>query len=399
MAGCDDAPAPVATDAAWTPAEVSRLAGMRLDPTPRPDPTNRFADDPGAAAFGQALFFDPGLSPHGISCATCHRPDKGFADGLPLSRGVGTAARHTPSIVGSQYAPFLFWDGRADSLWMQALGPLENPDEMGSDRVFVVRQVTDRHRAAYEAIFGPLPALELPEHGRPDATDPVVVDAWQDLPDDARDGVNRVFANVGKAIAAYERRLVARDAPFDRYVDALVAGDPTGGGALDDAEIRGLRLFMRDGNCVSCHSGPQLTDRAFHNLGLAEVGNGYDQGRTVGAMKLLASEFNCRGRYSDTQACEELQYLNPSFADFESAFKTPSLRNVAETAPYMHNGSMPDLQAVMRFYDELPGKPLKGHRELTLKPLNFTAEQDADVVAFLEALTGDPLPAELLKAP
>ncbi len=378
---------------------MERLAGMRLDPTPRPDPSNSVADDPAAAAFGQALFFDPGLSPHGISCATCHRPDKGFADGLPLSRGVGTAARHTPSIVGSQYAPFLYWDGRADSLWMQALGPIENPEEMGSDRVFVARQVTGRHRPAYEAIFGALPVLELPEHGRPDSTDPAVVDGWQDLPDESRDAVNRVFANVGKAIAAYERKLVAQDAPFDRYVDALQAGDAKGGDTLNDAEIRGLRLFLRDGNCVSCHSGPQLTDRAFHNLGLPEVGNGYDQGRTMGAMKLLASEFNCRGKYSDTVECEELQYLNPSFADFESAFKTPSLRNVAETAPYMHNGSMPELESVLAFYNELPGQPRAGHRELTLKALNFTEQESADVIAFLGALTGDELPAELLKAP
>ncbi|MBA2320863.1 MAG: hypothetical protein H0V89_06895 [Deltaproteobacteria bacterium] len=378
-------------DAAWSAEELAVLADLRLDPAPVDDPSNRFAGDSRAAAFGQALFFDAELSPAGISCAHCHQPSRGFTDGLPHSRGAGVADRHTPTILGAQSGPFFFWDGRADSLWMQALGPLENPAEMGSDRVFVARRIVERHAEAYAAVFGPLPELgELPERGRPDSSDPAELGAWRDLGERGA-AVNAVFANVGKAIAAYERQLIPGESAFDRYVD--------GTEALEPAALRGLQLFVRDANCVSCHNGPLLTDRAFHNLGLPEAGGGYDQGRTMGAMKLLASEFNCRGLFSDAEDCPELAYLNPGFPDFVSAFKTPGLRGVTETAPYMHHGGLATLDDVLAFYSDLPGVPVAGHRELTLKPLGLSAEERADLVAFLHALDPDPLPPALLSPP
>jgi cytochrome c peroxidase len=391
--GCGEAPPPVAADAAWTPAELALLADLRLVTALPPDPSNRVADDPDAAALGQELFFDNGLSPAGISCAHCHQPALGFTDGLPLARGAGVADRHTPTIAGAQTGPYYFWDGRADSLWMQALGPLENPAEMASDRVFVAGVVAAKYAGPYEALFGPLPDLVgLPAHGRPDTTDPAELAAWRDLGERQVD-VDRVFANVGKAIAAYERQLLPGESAFDRYVDALPNGE------LDPAALRGLQLFVRGANCVSCHNGPLFTDRAFHNLGLPEAGGGYDQGRTLGAMKLLASEFNCRGAFSDTADCQELRYLNPNFPDFESAFKTPTLRGVTATAPYMHNGGMAGLPDVLAFYSDLPGKPLQGHRELTLVPLHLDAGQRDDLVAFLHALDPDPLPEALISPP
>ncbi len=365
----------------------------------RPDPSNAVADHPGAAALGQQLFFDAALSTSGgVSCATCHQPARGFTDGLVRGRGVGEAARHTPSVVGSQGGAWLFWDGRADSLWMQALGPIENDAEMASDRVSVVQRIATAYRAPFEAVFGPLPDWgSLPARGRPDATDPALVDAWRAMTPDQQDAVNRVFSQVGKAIAAYERRLVPQDAPFDRYADALAAGDPNGGGHLNPAAQRGLALFLREGGCVNCHNGPLLTDRSFHNLGLPEPGNGYDPGRTQGAMAVASSPFNCAGPYSDAKDCPELRYLNPTFPDFVSAFKTPTLRGVTQTAPYMHHGGLADLDAVLTFYSELPGQPLAGHRELTLRPLGLTPEQRTDLIAFLGALDGGPLPEALTR--
>lgn len=369
------------------------LADLRLRSDPVPDPSNRVAEDPRAAVLGQQLFFDPALSPHGISCARCHQPEKQFTDGLPRGVGVGTADRHTPTLLGAQAGPFFFWDGRADSLWMQALGPIESPAEMGSDRLFVATLVAQKYATAYADVFGPLPDLSgLPPHGRPDSTDPAERAAWESL-GDRRTEVDRVFAAVGKAIAAYERLLVPGESAFDRYVDDPVAAP------LEPDALSGLRLFVRDANCVSCHSGPLLSDRAFHNLGLPEPRGGYDHGRTMGAMKLLASEFNCKGPHSDTQHCAELVYLNPVFPDFVSAFKTPSLRGVTATAPYMHHGALATLEDVLAFYSDLPGKPLAGHRELTLAPLDLSPTERASLIAFLHALDPDPLPEALLSPP
>lgn len=395
-----EAPKVELADGAWTAGELRQLQSMRLDATPRPDPSNRVADDPGAAALGKALFFDAGLSPSGkISCATCHDPAKGFTDHLPISKGVGETARHAPTIPGSQYGPWLFWDGRADSLWAQAAAPLEHPAEMGSTRVFAVRRAQEAHREAYTAVFGPMPdfsdAQRFPILARPTDEDAVASEAWEGMSSADRDLVTGVFVNLTKAIAAYERLLVPTESAFDRYVDAVVAGDAGGGGHLSDAQIAGLSTFMRAGNCTACHNGPMLTDRAFHNLGLP-MGGKYDEGRASGAAQVLVSEFSCRSRWSDTKECPELTYLDPEFPDFAQAFKTPTLRNVAATAPYMHHGQLADLSAVLTFYSELPGDPTINHRELTLQPLALSESDKQEVIAFLTALSGEPLPDSLV---
>jgi len=404
LGACTGAPAePEPEPGVWTPQELRQLASLRLDATPRPAPTNRWADDPQAARLGQALFFDDWLGQTKVGCVQCHEPRLGFADGKVRSVGMDQTARHAPAIPGSQYGPWLFWDGRADSLWSQAAGPIEHPDEMGSSRTAVAQRVATHHRQAYAQVFGEPPDLSDRERfnmwARPTA-EPGSAAArhWEQMTPEDREAVMQVFVNSLKAIAAYERLLVPTESDFDRYVDAVTAGDPTGGGHLSPAQVRGLSLFLREGNCTACHSGPMLTDRAFHNLGLPLAGS-YDAGRTVGAAQVLESEFSCRSRWSDATDCPELDYLDPSFPDFQQAFKTPTLRNVARTAPYMHHGALADLDAVLTFYSELPGDPAANHRELTLQPLNLTPAQKSDLIAFLNALTGDPLPAELLQAP
>src|SRR3569623_283413 len=135
----------------------------------RPDPSNRVSNDPAAAALGKALFFDARLSANGaISCATCHKPDRQFQDDLPVGHGMGDGSRRTMPIAGTAYFPFLFWDGRKDSQWSQALGPLENPLEHGADRTMVVRLVAAAYRPTYEAVFGTLPNLDgMPDHAMP----------------------------------------------------------------------------------------------------------------------------------------------------------------------------------------------------------------------------------------
>lgn len=381
-------------DAPWTPDEL-RLIGS-LSPVPKlaASPGNRFADDPKAAALGHKLFYDKRMSSNGkVACVTCHEPALYFSDGKPLAKGVGTTGRHAPVIVGSQWTPFQFWDGRKDSLWSQAHGPLESDVEHDFTRAGVLWHIHDHYKAEYEAVFGPLPALgkRFPKVARPHRfnDDHPEHKAWMAMEPADRIAVNRVFANAGKAIEAFERKLLPRAAPFDAYVAALQAGDPTGGGHLSQDARRGLRRFIGDAQCVNCHNGPLLTDRGFHNIGLPKPKghSGVDMGRTDGADQVKKDPFSCGGAYSDQRSCEELRFLDPRFEDFLGAFKTPTLRNVAKTGPYMHGGQLATLGEVITFYKTLPGKPQIGHRDLVLKQIDPDVPT-AELVAFLESLTG-----------
>ncbi|MBM4343287.1 MAG: cytochrome-c peroxidase [Deltaproteobacteria bacterium] len=396
--GCTQADEPP-----WSPQELRVIFSLSPPPTLAPSPGNRVADDDRAAQLGRHLFFDKGLSSNGqVACASCHDPIRHFTDGRQRARGVADTARNAPTIIGAPNAPFLFHDGRKDSLWAQALGPLENDAEHAFDRTAAVHHVAAHHRARYEAVFGPMPTAAelaaLPAHARPrplDSRHPQAR-AWAAMTELQRATVTRVFVHLGKAIEAYERKLVPLPGRFDRYVAALRTRDPSAAQVLSAQERRGLRAFIGVGGCVNCHNGPALSDQGFHNLGLpaAQGVVGVDGGRSVGADQVRRDEFRCGTVWSDatptTAACQELRFLNPLFEDFLGAFKTPSLRNVARTAPYMHAGQFATLEEVVRFYQTLPGRAQVGHREWTLRPLPGSVVA-ADLVAFLQTLTG-PLP-------
>jgi len=381
--------APLAPAGGVAHPPLRAIQSLRNQREPIVDPSNAYSGRQDAAALGRQLFYDPKLSPSGqFACSTCHKPELHFTDGLPLGVAAGTTGRHVPGIEGSQQGPWFFWDGRVDSLWAQAMGPIESPDEMASDRVFVARYVTEAYGASWAALFGEIPPAPegLPLRGFPGGEGELGA-AWEAMSPEQQAWVNARFVETVKAIAAFEATLVPGDASFDAYVDARVAGDATGGGHLTDAQVRGLSLFVGRANCVSCHLGPYFTDQAFHNLGLEEP-RAFDMGRTAGANLVLKSPVNCRSEASDAPMCEELRFLNPSFDDFQGAFKTPTLRNVAETAPYMHNGLFASLDEVLDFYNTLPTEPIMGHRELTLQPLGLDPEARADLMAFLASLTG-----------
>jgi cytochrome c peroxidase len=352
----------------WTDEEVAQLRSMSLralGPVPG-DPTNRVADDPRAADFGRSLFFDARLSANGkVSCATCHIPDRQFQDGAPLATGVGVTSRRTMPIAGMAHSPFLFWDGRKDSLWAQALGPLESPVEHGGTREQYAEVVEAHYRTDYEAIFGTMPALSN------------------------RDAATEVFVNVGKAIAAYERTIGYRPSRFDRYVDALTDAGTGPEDVLSADEVAGLRLFVRKASCVNCHNGPLLTNNEFHNTGVpARAGLAADRGRLAGADMVLRDEFNCRSRWSDSRStCPELEFLVTGDHVLERAFKVPSLRDVAERAPFMHAGQFATLGEVVLHYNRAPRAPA-GHSEL--KPLRLDAKERRQIEAFLRSLTGGP---------
>ena len=357
-----------------------------LEPLP-PDPTNRVADDPRAADLGRRLFFDTRLSSNGrVACSTCHQPDRGFQDGIALAIGVGTTARRAMPLAGTARSPFLFWDGRKDSLWAQALGPLESSVEHGGTRAQYAHVVADAYAREYEQLFGALPNLSgVPRLAGPIADREGAL-AWSALGSAQRDDVTRVFVNIGKAIAAYERRIDFGASRFDKYVAAVTTGQ-SGQSILTDDEIAGLRLFIGRANCTQCHNGPLFTSNEFHNTGVRPRPElAFDHGRLTGATAVLRDEFNCQSRWSDARArCSELEFIVTGEHTLERAYKVPSLRNVAERAPFMHAGQFANLADVLDHYNRAPVAPT-GHSEL--RPLRLNALELGRLEAFLRTLSG-----------
>lgn len=391
----------------WSPEHVAVLASMRLkEAGPQPaDPSNAHEHKTEAAALGRALFNDTRLSRNGqVACASCHAADQQFQDGRPRGQGLGTGQRRTMPVMGAEHSPFLFWDGRKDSLWSQALGPLEDAQEHGGNRVRFVRQVQAHYASQYQAVFGPLPPLgQLPDDASPVGSEAERT-AWAAMPPGSRDGVNRVFANMGKAIAAFERTLSYGESRFDRYAQATADADGRGQEVLSSQEVRGLRLFLTKGQCVTCHNGPLLSDHAFHNTGVPPLDRMRpDRGRAEGVKKLLQDEFNCLGRYSDArpEQCGELQFVAENDPAQLAAFRTPSLRNVAARAPYMHAGQFATLEQVLQHYAASP-RAVLGHSELAQagerhaerQAIRLSASEIRDVAAFLGTLTGPVVQAK-----
>jgi cytochrome c peroxidase len=193
--------------------------------------------------------------------------------------------------------------------------------------------------------------------------------------------------NIGKAIAAFERRIAYLPSRFDRYVDALTSTGRAPAGVLTRDEVAGLRLFVGRAGCTNCHNGPLLTNNEFHNTGVpARLNLPADNGRLAGADGVRVDEFNCRSRWSDSSStCPELEYLVAGDRSLERAFKVPSLRNVAERAPYMHAGQIATLTGVLEHYSRAPQAPA-GHTEL--KPLRLSATERRQMEAFLRSLSG-----------
>lgn len=402
-----------------------RAAALRLSPLPAlpANPTNRYADDPAAAAFGRTLFFEQRLSGDQTrSCASCHEPARAFADGRPLPDAPQAHDRNTPTLLNVAHHRWFFSDGSADTLWAQALRPMESGRELASNRARISRLIlTDAElRAAYERVFGPPPRITaldaLPAGGVFDARPAALAGetaapenaelyrAWDAISSDDQSGVSRVFANVGKALEAYQRRLMTGPAPFDEFIAGLRENDIGRLRAISPSAVRGLKLFLGRANCTLCHSGPLFSDREFHNIGVPDRDTRQvnDPGRFAGIELVQRDPFNGLGAFSDAPDSafnDKLRFLaQPPHA--AGAFKTPSLRNVALTAPYMRQGQFKSLEEVVEFYSTLEGAAAAGHghRETILQPLNLTAGEKADLVAFLRTLTGAPPPAEWLSA-
>lgn len=387
-----------------------------------PNPFNEYADDPDAARLGHQLFFDKDFAspvrvagPSGdvgqdrqVACATCHEPEAYFSDPRPtggVSHGVEYTARNSPSLVNVAYYYWFDWAGRADSLASQGAVALETTFNASSSRLFVAHVMYAKYKDEYEAIFGPLdPALapdardaaRFPPSGRPKPSPDAPDGPWELMAAEDRRAIERVMANIGKALEAYERNLISTNSPFAQYVR-----DPTSR-AISPAARRGLALFIGKAACNECHVGPILSDNLFHNGGVAQAVGEHappvDEGRYDDIPVLLRNPYNAAGPYSADPAAgaAKIGALREGDESTKGQFRTKGLLNVAVTGPYFHNGSKDSLEEAVQHYNVGGGEPssYSGELDAKMRPLRLTEAEVRDIVAFLETLTGDPVPEE-----
>ena len=314
-------------------AEVKITPPLGLGPVPIPRDNPPTAD---TIALGRRIFYDTHVSvDNTLSCASCHRPDAYFTDGKNVSTGVRGAlgTRNAPTVLNAAYLPFQFWDGRAITLEQQAAFPIANPVEMSQPHAADVSKLSDdpTYRAEFKKSFG---------------TEDVTIE------------------RVEAALASFERTLLSGNSAFDRY---QFGGDKN---ALTPAQLRGYAVFLDPtrGNCAACHTigtqGALFTDGKFRN-----TGQGVD----------------ADGKITDTGRFHETKIATDT-----GAFKTPTLRNVAKTAPYMHDGSLKTLRAVMDFYAGQGNS--NPYLDPEMKKIHLTGPERDDLVEFMNSLTGDMPP-------
>jgi len=380
---------------AWSADEIKILQSLSirtLPPLPR-DNSNAVADNLGAAEFGRQLFFDERFSHNSkISCATCHIPEQNFTDGLTTAAGAQAGVRNTPTLIGAAYSPWQFFDGRSDSLWSQAIAPLENHIEhAGSRNQFAHIIFTDeKYRERYEEYFGPMPDLSdknrFPTTAAP-VDDKKLKNAWQAMNLEDRKAISLIFANMAKSIAAYERLLMPDTSRFDIYLDEMIKNDSENLKSLNKNEIAGLKLFIGKAQCINCHNGPLFTNNEFHNTGILSATRQLPSlGRVSGVRVVLADTFNCQGKFSDANSnqCGHLRFVKTG-DELIAAHKVPTLRNVADTAPYMHAGQLSTLKEVIEHYNQAP-LAMIGHNEAN--PLELSSKERKQLIQFLHSLSG-----------
>lgn len=417
-------------------------------PPPPADVSNRYADDLRAAALGQQLFHDPGFSgalidldtdggPDAlgargetgkVACAGCHEAEHAFLDTRSafkqISLGTGWTHRRTPTLFDVAQARVIMWGGRHSTLHSQVFGPIESPLEMNSSRLFVAERIAQKYAAEYEAVFGagalaplsdparfpPLtpattgcrltqsvdhPRLEPPNplyecHGMPgDGAD------YDSMTTADQEIVTRIVINMGKAVAAFERRLGCGPGRFDDWVHG-------NDGALTPEEKAGFDVFVGKGECVSCHKGPYFSDQAFHNVGLADgttragIHNGNDRGAALDLVTASNDPLGVLGKFSDGNDGRLPADVGP---EYEGAFRTPMLRCVGGRPSFMHSGLLLSLEDVVAFFDR-GGDPAGSYLGTSvLHPLGLTDDEKTNLVAFLRALDGPGPSAELLAVP
>jgi len=359
----------------FSEAEINRILSHGPWPIPwTPDTSNRVSGNAVAVDLGERLFFDEKLSvKHNVSCGTCHIAEYNWTDGMKRNKGQAMVDRNTPTLMNMRHHRWFALDGAADSLWSQSMRPILDPRELGSNAAHVAQYLRKDPDLScrYEKTFGVNPSTQDDE---------------------------AVLVGVGKVMAAFQETLLTDLTPFDAFRDALARGDHAAVSLYPRDARRGLKIFVGKGNCSVCHTGPMFTNGEFHDVGVSHFIDGdskrVDGGRHEGIKKLMASKFNLLGPYNDdaTRAsATKTAHLKPEHRNF-GEFKTPSLRNVGYTGPYMHNGEMRSLNDVVRHYSELNVDRLHADGENLLRPLKLTRQEAADLVAFLQTLNMDRAP-------
>jgi cytochrome c peroxidase len=418
--------------------EWQRLTTLANPPAVPPDPTNAWADDPHAAALGQLFYYDvafsgvarnvdalkrptnaaraPAGQPSRVSCATCHDLGRGGVDATSTPGNVSIGAGVTdvnalPTVNVALRGP-LFWNGRMTSLWGLNLVVGESDLTMNGSRLQTAHVLADSYGDDVQAVFGSVLAADwraradaLPYDGKLGAA------VYDGLSDSDRALATTLFVVWGKALAAFERRLVSRDSAFDRWVAAGPRST-----LISPSAQRGARLFVGKASCIDCHSGPLLTDDGFHDVAVPQAGPSVPTVAdcTAGSACDCVAGTNCLpwGAYNgqawirdvgprwqpiidawnDDPATRGLPPAAPVLDPaLQGAWRTPSLRDVALTAPYMHDGLYETLEDVVRHYDSgaLGEAALAvGTPAPDIKPLGLTGGEVADLVEFLKTLTG-----------
>ncbi len=334
-------------------------------PSFQSDPSNRVSKDTRSIQLGQAFFNDPVLSVDGaFSCASCHDPEQAFT--TPEARALGRVLldRNTPSLRNLAGLRWYGWGGKSDNFWAASLHPIIEEHEMAHSPESLKTAISESACIDdFEAIFGDIQD-QGPEH---------------------------VLVNTAKVLSAYLETLVTDRTQFDDFRDALEDQDFAAAAFYPEAAQRGLQLFLGRGNCVFCHNGPRFSNNEFHDAGVPYFLNEteVDEGRFGGLNFLLSSPYTLDGDWNDDpdkQGAWAVRNVRRSHADF-GTFRTPSLRGVVETAPYMHDGSLGDLNAVIRHYSKINTERLHADGEAILLQLNLSEQEIEDLVAFLMTLS------------
>jgi cytochrome c peroxidase len=336
---------------------------------------DRGVSGPLAEDIGNRLFFDARLSKSGtLSCASCHQPGRQWTDGRRVALGLEPLRVNTPTLVGVARLKWLFWDGRAIGLSHQIIHPMTNPAEMGVSPQEIVHLISfDRdYRSAYARYFGPVPTAPCPSKSQ----------------DGCRAAFDDVMHNVARLIAAFVAEIPQPHTRFDDLLRDLGRGARS---AFTSDEIRGLQLFVEKGSCTSCHSGRDLTDGQFHNVLVPEAdGPGVFTAGRYGGLRIAKATM--AETYSGTSsfavfARQEIKRARDDSTTY-GAFKTPTLRGLNCTAPYMHNGRFDTIERVIDHYSLFDDvlRP-EHHDDPLLAPRNFTVREKADILAFLLTLS------------
>jgi cytochrome c peroxidase len=373
-------------------------------------PSNKYADDPKAAALGHMFFFDKRLIPAtgAGTCRTCHDLTSGGADTKARTPttvfGTITMSRNTPTIFNSAYLTGMnHWGGNFTAPWSVVAdfgtSALEQAHAIYADPAY---------RAQYEEVFGTMP--DFSDLARFPAVGNYRAPAFAMMTPEDQKALGRFTTNYGKALEAYERKLLDRNSAFDKYMN----GDEK---ALTPAAIRGAKLFVGKAGCNECHNGPNFSDMRFHNLGIPQGNLARDFGHIAAGAFQATYPYNANGEFSDDRdmgiALAATVQPIPT-ADLPSvcggsdpmpgcgAFKTARLRSIALTAPYMHTGGFKDLWDVVEFYNQgggSPGDGYVGRRENAMAPLYLNNDEISDLVSFLTSLTGEPIAEPWSKCP